>query len=234
MTYPSDMSEGMHVLLVAVIVQAVAWGLAWAAVLGITGSTRRDFLRGCHAAVGFSLWVVLRLLATTRPMITARGPDGTPIFHRWFLTSRPFGGSTGTPGWYLHHLTAPDYDPEEHNHPWERAETRVLRGGYTESRSGIRRARLPGDCAGFSGSTFHRITSVLPNTWTLFYAGPKHGRGWGFADGRKARDPNGKQAPARTCYACGWREGDARGTYAAHLCGRCDVCGRAYLLPGSS
>lgn len=168
----------------------------------------------------YLVWLALRAYACMRPMITARCPDtGEPIFHRWFLTSRPVGGSTGTPGWYLHHLTAPDYDPEEHNHPWLEARTTVLRGWYTETRGGVRRARFAGDTAHFGGNTFHRITSVRRGTWTLFYAGPKHGRGWGFADGRKARDPNGKHVTlVLPCVVCGGRATAGGGVNACSQC----------------
>lgn len=184
-------------------ISAVSFATAWVAVCLIAPTSRRvnrrrRFWRAralMRKAVGYAIWAVLRAYAYTRPMRSARSPDGrTKIWDRWFLTSRPTGTSTGTPGWYLHHLTAGDYDPAEHNHPWTEARTLVLRGWYFETRSGsfYRRGALDG--SRFSEQTFHRIISVRRNTWTLFYAGPKHGRGWGFADGRKARDPNGKQA----------------------------------------
>lgn len=131
--------------------------------------------------LGGLLWFVLRAYAALRPYRAITYPGTSDIlFERWFLTSRPKGASTGTPGWYLHRYRRPDYERREHNHPWSDAHTRVLRGGYVETRDGHRRVRLPGDRAGFSPAVFHRIVAVLPGTWTLFYAGPKHGRGWGF------------------------------------------------------
>lgn len=136
-------------------------------------------------AFWWCVWAMLRAFAVLRPLriIGERGigPQPNPLFLRWFLSSRPRTPTeTGTPGWYLHNYRRPDLDRREHNHPWKEAHTIVLRGGYVETRDGIRRTRLPGDHAAFDRETFHRITAVLPGTWTLFYAGPKHGRGWGF------------------------------------------------------
>lgn len=131
------------------------------------------------------VWLVLRVYAVARPLRIIGehgiGPQPHPLFLRWFLTSRPrTPQETGTPGWYLHNYRQPDFDRREHNHPWRVARTFILRGGYVETRDGVRRVRMPGDTAVITSREYHRITEVLPNTWTLFYAGPKHGRGWGF------------------------------------------------------
>lgn len=165
--------------------------------------TRFDYMRCDHPVRLIALWLlwaVLRAYAIVRPkrVIGAHtlGPQPFPLFTRWFLTSRPKGDATGTPGAYLHHLQRADADRREHNHPWTHGTTLVLRGGYCETRDGIRRYRLPGDRAGFSPTTYHRIVDVLPNTWTLFVAGPKHGRGWGF------RGPDDDR-PAFRCPSCG-------------------------------
>lgn len=159
-------------------------------------------------AFWFAVWFVVRAYACTRPMRSAHSPDGrTKIWDRWFLTSRPRGDSTGTPGWYLHHLTAADYDEREHNHPWTESSTRVLRGFYLETRDGVPFARCTGTKSTFDASTYHRIIQVRGDTWTLFYAGPKHGRGWGFRGGPRcdvcgrmmSRDPAG----VVRCSRCG-------------------------------
>lgn len=97
---------------------------------------------------------------------------------------------------FLHHIHLPDGDRDLHNHPWPNAFSLILRGGYEErwigQDSGYRRRRyvygrtlragtqiqgkyvnrLTPDC-------YHRIDSVFPKTWTLFFAG-RRSRRWGF------------------------------------------------------
>lgn len=194
-----------HVLFLIAFVAAAVVGAtrgaldAWHERLRDDVPLRARIRRTLAMVWGWCLWAVLRVYATTRPMITAMGPEGEVIFHRWFLTSRPEGGATGTPGWYLHHLTAPDYDRREHDHPWGYARTRVLRGWYVETRDGTPYTRCAADSAVFVQGDYHRITHVRAGTWTLFYAGAKHGRGWGFRGGPRcelcgsaiSRDPKG-------------------------------------------
>ena len=92
------------------------------------------------------------------------------------------------PGLYLHEIHSADSDARGlHNHPWSRGDTRVLRGEYIERRQYDDGARLTfirraGSRATLPPEVFHRITSVKPNTWTLFRAFQKHGRGWGFRE----------------------------------------------------
>lgn len=190
----------------AVIVGAARGALeAWCERLRGDIPWRARLRRKLEIAWCWCLWAVLRAYATTRPMITATGPKGEVIFHRWFLTGRPKGGATGTPGWYLHHLTAPDYDAREHDHPWMYARTCVLRGWYVETRDGTPYTRCAGGCSMFLQGDYHRIMCVRRGTWTLFYAGTKHGRGWGFKGGPRcdlcgsaiSRDPNGSPVCGR-------------------------------------
>lgn len=136
-----------------------------------------------RAFVGWLVWLVLRAYAATRPVRFLGRRDSSewpPLITRWFLTSSPVGDETGTPGWYLHRLHIPDPARSQHCHPWEDAEMWVLRGGYVEERGDQRNLYTPGAHARLDAGTYHRIASVMPNTWTLFRAGPKHGRGWGF------------------------------------------------------
>jgi hypothetical protein len=135
-------------------------------------------------AFWWCVWLVVRAYAFTRPRRYLEGANVT----RWFLTSRPTTDKTGTPGWYLHRFHGPDKDRRTHNHPWSRATTRILRGGYVELREYDDGARLiferrPGDCVEIFERTFHRVAALHGETWTLFHAGPKHGRGWGFKKG---------------------------------------------------
>jgi hypothetical protein len=120
--------------------------------------------------------------------ITARLPcrfiDGErdePYLERYYL----FGAF----GWhaYLHRFVDSDPDRGLHDHPWSRAVSLVLSGGYDEQRS----------CAGdvdriyvhnigplrlnlLRGDDFHRV--ILRDghpAWTLFIHGPRV-KGWGF------------------------------------------------------
>jgi hypothetical protein len=139
------------------------------------------------------MWAALRAYAFTRPKFVIV-LDGEAYITRWYLTGTgptPANGfATGEPGLYLHHIHRPDADRRLHNHPYDWAEWTILRGGYVEARaratvSGCRahyfdRHYAAGDLVEISPHTYHRIVTVRPNTWTLFRAGPKHGRGWGF------------------------------------------------------
>lgn len=197
-------TQQLIVYAIVLAVQVLAFGAAWLVMLLIANPSplRVRLLR----AVGFSIWAVLRLYACTRPRIEiARG-----TISRWFLTSKPTADVTGPSGWYLHRINDRDYTDEEHFHPWTRARTFVLRGGYDELRSGVPFSRRAGDVATFVPTDFHVTIRALPNTWTLFYAGPKSGKGWGFrsypggpirraAKGRVA----GRKEDERPCPDCG-------------------------------
>jgi hypothetical protein len=106
--------------------------------------------------------------------------DGRPYISRWFLSADPPPGSTLAEGWHLHRIHASDGDRRLHNHPTEWARAWILRGGYVEQRGAACLTYAPGDRVELPPHVYHRIRSVRPNTWTLFRAGPKHGRGWGF------------------------------------------------------
>jgi len=126
------------------------------------------------------------------------GEHGEPYLERYYLL--------GLFGWhaYLHRFVDSDPDRGLHDHPWGRAFSLVLSGGYDE----IRFADAPGggsvgsvaavsiDAAGqpairtrhirpgrlnlLRGSDYHRV--VLREgrpAWTLFAHGPRV-KGWGF------------------------------------------------------
>lgn len=150
---------------------------------GIRITLRSRIRIAAERAFWFCVWAVLRVYAFTRPRRRICAPDGTLLITRWFLTSRPIGESTGTPGYYLHRLETPDTTREEHNHPWTFARTRVLRGWYIETRNGVPRSHSAGQTDTLEPHEYHRISHVgrLDGpTWTLFHAGPKHHMGWGF------------------------------------------------------
>jgi hypothetical protein len=107
--------------------------------------------------------------------------------HRYYLHGKPSeeGGSDFTV--CLHRFVASDDDGAPHNHPWEQAVSLILTGGYSErrTREGIggdtsSRLYLPGDVNLIGANDFHRVDLLLKDCWTLFVAGKKTERSWGF------------------------------------------------------
>lgn len=85
---------------------------------------------------------------------------------------------------YIHRIPRPDVDRDLHNHPWKWAKSFVLRGGYKEqrlTRTGriISKWVMAGDSNRLDDNTYHRIDIILPDTLTLFIAGPRN-KSWGF------------------------------------------------------
>lgn len=113
--------------------------------------------------------------------------DGKPYMTRYDIHGwMPEDGDKKYPlSIYLHRFHAPDYDPAPHNHPWEWARSFILTGGYIEhrfdpeSRESVVSEVRSGSLNRIEANTFHTITSLLRETWTLFSAGPKTGS-WGF------------------------------------------------------
>jgi hypothetical protein len=142
-------------------------------------------------AFWYLVWLLVYAYARTRPSVVIP-IDGKPYVTRWFLTGNAARirralerGETGMPGLWLHKFHRADADRRLHNHPYEVADTRILRGGYTELRAhGDRDAWIhvyrAGDVSRITPGTWHRIAELHGETWTLFRAGRKHGRGWGF------------------------------------------------------
>jgi hypothetical protein len=148
------------------------------------------------------LWCVplLRLLPFRRRTITR---EGAPYLTRIYLT--PSTGRLGQwwrarfRGHFLHHFHSSDPDTL-HNHPWQTAESTILRGGYIETRRAavwsndgydvdlcnVHLFRWPGDRLELSGADWHRVDLLEPDAgcWSYFVAGKRHGYGWGFLNGR--------------------------------------------------
>ena len=142
-------------------------------------------------AFWYLVWLVVRAYAFTRPRHTIM-LDSSPYVTRWYLTGSRRKirealacGATGTPGTYLHRFHRADADRRLHNHPYKWCRARILRGGYTELYAygnhgpWICEYRA-GDVSRITPPVWHRIAALHSETWTLFTAGPKHGRGWGF------------------------------------------------------
>lgn len=98
---------------------------------------------------------------------------------------------------YLHRFHRPDVDPEHHSHPWPAAVAVILAGGYTEERlvdGRVRtRERRPGTAHLLLRSTYHRVTRLHGEVWTLFVPLGRNSDEWSF------RHPTtGETTPWRT------------------------------------
>jgi hypothetical protein len=135
--------------------------------------------------------VIERLLFRLTARLPCRfidGEGGEPYLERYYL----FGAF----GWhaYIHRFVDSDPDRGLHDHPWGRAVSLVLAGGYDELRPqggdpghpAVRRLR-PGRLNLLRGADYHRV--VLRNghpAWTLFIHGPRV-KGWGFVQAGRYR-----------------------------------------------
>lgn len=147
------------------------------------------------------LWRLLAFLLGRYELI--RAPDGSPYLSRWHFP-KWLAKRHGCAFLFLHHFHQSDPDRGWHNHPWTWCESTILKGAYLQETFQHdyidRRAFTPGQ-SNFLTAQFHavRLYSELcirtgpPNgfpvvkmvpreTWTLFRAGPKHGRSWGFVN----------------------------------------------------
>lgn len=112
---------------------------------------------------------------------TIKGFDGSPYLTRTLLPRvgdlRPL----------IHQIHREDSDQWMHNHPWKTAKFLILRGGYVEERlvtnedtPYVRETVLKlGDINELNADTYHRVTSVMPDTWTLGIVGDRV-QDWGF------------------------------------------------------
>lgn len=143
-------------------------------------------------------WRFLAFLLARYEMIPA--PSGADYLSRWHF-----------PAWlarwyhctelFLHHFHTSDPDRGWHNHPYVWCEGRPLRGAYVQAIPYFWRNHWAPEYRTFSEGARNRLTteyhavSILRGPlWTLFRAGPKHGRSWGFMDstGRTwPANPNG-------------------------------------------
>jgi hypothetical protein len=115
-----------------------------------------------------------------------------PYLLRVYLTPKNRKRRTRWPRFYLHYFFRGDMDREVHNHPWRRARSLILTGGYTEYRWDPERRRmseriyLPGMLNRINRDDYHRVELVDPEAgcWTLFCShgrvGPSDGKDWGF------------------------------------------------------
>jgi hypothetical protein len=124
---------------------------------------------------------LLEWLSARLPCRLIEGEQGEPYLERYYLH--------GAFGWhlYLHRFVDSDPDRGLHDHPWERAISLVLTGGYDELRGVDGHAEGtqvrfvgPGRINRLRGCDYHRVLlrEGVP-AWTLFLHGPRV-KGWGF------------------------------------------------------
>lgn len=125
-------------------------------------------------------------------------PEGEPYLERYWL------GEKHDRFWYLHRFLRNDAERHLHDHPWETAHSLVLTGRYTEERGiaiplhqslghavinlGERRVRWFNTLARSRREIdLHRITTIQPETWTLFWHGAWD-YPWGFYKGYRYQE----------------------------------------------
>lgn len=116
---------------------------------------------------------------------------GEPYLTRFWL----LGGSTRTTAHpflpfnlFLHVIHQSD-DPPAHNHPWGWARSLILYGRYWETRFvdclgidyPLGREYGPGSVNAIGDETFHYLTLLTAEVWSLFLCGRKT-KAWGFRD----------------------------------------------------
>jgi hypothetical protein len=124
---------------------------------------------------------LLERISARLPCRLIEGEEGEPYLERYYLA--------GALGWhaYLHRFVDSDPDRGLHDHPWGRALSLVLTGGYEEirgepgnpERTAVRFIG-PWRMNRLRGQDYHRV--VLRGgrpAWTLFLHGPRI-KGWGF------------------------------------------------------
>lgn len=120
--------------------------------------------------------------------------EGEPYLRRFYITPRRLDKSGADTesymgfGIYLHYFYRGDEDKELHNHPWKRAVSFILTGGYIEERRNefdkvVCNFVRPRTLNIIRGSDFHRIIKnpKVDHVWTLFITGERY-QDWGFWD----------------------------------------------------
>ncbi len=102
------------------------------------------------------------------------------------------------PGLFLHYFYRSDADRDLHNHPWDWAVSLILRGGYYEHTGWDIDEYPPGSTNMLLSNSFHRVELLdeRAGCWSLFVAGPREKRLWGFSN-----EETGEFVPAKVYHA---------------------------------
>jgi hypothetical protein len=96
------------------------------------------------------------------------------VFYRYTLFKCP---------WFsirLHQLTAPNWPPQCHDHPWWFV-TLILRGGYLEEHQNSITWQRPGKVLYRPAKFRHNVVTPCGTAWSLLIMGPTS-RKWGMVD----------------------------------------------------
>ncbi len=144
--------------------------------------------------IRFLVWRVLAFFLARYELIPA--PDGSPYLSRWHFP-RWLARKRGAAYLFLHHFHQSDPDRGWHNHPYHWCESTLLRGAYVQTIPYLWRGEWRPAYQTFRSSgvnmlfgQYHAVALIASPVWTLFRAGPKHGKSWGFMD------RSGRQWPA--------------------------------------
>lgn len=137
---------------------------------------------------------ILMFLTARLPMRAIEVGD-QPYLQRYYIGT--LLGAT----FYLHRFLNGDSERLTHNHPWTWGRAIVLRGSYVEfrvtdlgPRGAVGRRRRVRWYNVIDGNHFHCVLRPEPDTWTLFFHGPRARvrlggvsipKGWGFLEGRE-------------------------------------------------
>jgi hypothetical protein len=79
---------------------------------------------------------------------------------------------------YLHQLSAPNWHPQCHDHPWSFLAI-LLKKGYLEQVGEKKFRRFPGMILWRPAEFRHNVITPYGTSWSLIFTGPKS-REWGF------------------------------------------------------
>jgi len=132
-------------------------------------------------------WRVLAFFFARYELIPA--PSGAKYLGRWhfprWITKRVDPSAEHL---FLHYFYTSDPDRGWHNHPYVWCESELLQGAYVQEirvRYGMGHTFTETFRAGDRNALtdeFHAVRLLATPVWTLFRAGPKHGKSWGFID----------------------------------------------------
>ena len=125
-----------------------------------------------------ALFRVVQSLGLRTRIIETDYHSGQPYLLRVYITPDSDRWREWLPGVYLHYFFRGDSRGKMHNHPWSRAVSLILTGGYTEERLApggtVQRRRFaPGDVNRLERDTFHRVDLDGGGCWTLFITGQR-------------------------------------------------------------
>lgn len=134
------------------------------------------------------LRIALEEVASRIPRTLITRAKGQPYLHRAYLSPKVPGDLKDLgPNLFLHTFVADDDEGQLHCHPWEWSVSYILVGSYREVRSTPKRrdeklvvlkkptVKLfkPGMINVIKSDTFHNVSLVTKDVWTLFLHGPR-------------------------------------------------------------